>query len=59
MNTFDRYRQCWPDTETRATVPPKRPLWRAVAAVAAVAYCINVAAVAAVVYLLTVVLFSL
>jgi hypothetical protein len=56
MNTFDRYRQCWPDTETPATVPPKRPLWRAVAAVA---YCINVAAVAAVLYFVTVVLFSL
>lgn len=55
MNAQNRYRQCWPDTEA-ATVPPKRPLWRAVAAVA---YCINVAAVAAVVYFVTVFLFSL
>lgn len=52
MNTFDRYRQCWPDTEA-ATVPPKRPLWRAVATVA------QLLATACTVYLLTVVLFSL
>jgi hypothetical protein len=56
MKTNDQFRQVWPDTETRATVPQKRPLWRMVAAVA---YCINVAAVAACVYLLTVFVFSL
>jgi hypothetical protein len=56
MKTADRFRQVWPDTETPEPVPPKRPLWRAVAAVA---YCINVAAVAAMVYFVTVVLFSL
>jgi hypothetical protein len=53
MNTFDRYRQCWPDTETRATVPPKRPLWLAVATVA------QLLATACTIYLIVVVLFSL
>jgi hypothetical protein len=53
MKTNDQFRQCWPDTETRATVPPKRPLWLAVATVA------QLLATAGTVYLIVVVLFSL
>jgi hypothetical protein len=52
MNTFDRYRQCWPDTEA-ATRPPKRPLWLAVATVA------QLLATACTVYLIVVFSFSL
>jgi hypothetical protein len=52
MNTFDRYRQCWPDTEA-ATVPPKRPLWLAVATVA------QLLATACTIYLIVVFSFSL
>ena len=53
MKTNDQFRQCWPDTETPATVPPKRPLWLAVATVA------QLLATAGTVYLIVVVLFSL
>ena len=53
MKTNYQFRQVWPDTETPATVPRKRPLWRLVATVA------QLLATAGTVYLLTVVLFSL
>lgn len=52
MRANDRYRQCWPDTEA-ATVPPKRPLWLAVATVA------QLLATACTVYLIVVFSFSL
>jgi hypothetical protein len=52
MNAQNRYRQIWPDTEA-ATLPPKRPLWLAVATVA------QLLATAGTVYLIVVVLFSL
>jgi hypothetical protein len=53
MRAADRFRQVWPDTETRATVPHKRPLWLAVATVA------QLLATAGTVYLIVVISFSL
>jgi hypothetical protein len=53
MRAADRYRQVWPDTETPATVPHKRPLWLAVATVA------QLLATAGTIYLIVVFSFSL
>jgi hypothetical protein len=53
MRAADRFRQVWPDTETLATVPHKRPLWLAVATVA------QLLATAGTIYLIVVFSFSL